>query len=269
MDGTIALVDGGHLAFEDVGDGPAVVFLHPGLWDMRTWDPQIVPFTDAGFRVIRYDLRGYGRSSRTTPEPYSHVADLYSLLDTLDVEQAAFVGCSMGGAVAIDAVLTAPARAWALVTVAAGLGGFEPTTEEEEWWEDAGAGIEEAVEAGELVRAQDLRLAIWAPLGTEDAAGATIRRIAFDNIHELTMDESGEIELEPPAALRLHEIDAPTLVLKAEHDPPDMRRISDLIAAGVPGARARMIEGADHVVNLRQPTAFDDVVLPFLAEVRP
>ena len=61
----------------------------------------------------------------------------------------------------------------------------------------------------------------------------------------------------------------PTLVLKAEHDPPDMRRISDLIAAGVPGARARTIEGADHVVNLRQPMAFDDAVLPFLAEVRP
>ena len=47
-------------------------------------------------------------------------------------------------------------------------------------------------------------------------------RIAFDNIHELTMDESGEIELDPPAAHRLHEIDTPTLVLKAEH----VRRIA-------------------------------------------
>jgi pimeloyl-ACP methyl ester carboxylesterase len=157
----------------------------------------------------------------------------------------------------------------ALVAVAAGLRGFEPTAEEEDWWEDAGAGIEEAVEAGELLRAQDLRLAIWAPLGTDDAAGAAIRRIAFDNIHELTMDESGEIEIEPPAAHRLHEIDVPTLILKAEHDPPDMRRISDMLAAGIPGARARMIEGADHVVNLRQPAAFDAAVLPFLAEVRP
>ena len=269
MDGTIALLDGGHLAFEDVGEGPAVVFLHPGLWDMRTWDPQLAPFTDAGYRVIRYDLRGYGLSSRPTVEPYSHVADLCSLLDTLDVEQAALVGCSMGGAVSIDTALTVPGRVWALVPVAAGLSGFEPTAEEEDWWEDAGAGIEEAVEAGELVRAQDLRLAIWAQLGTDDAAGATIRRIAFDNIHELTMDESGEIELDPPAAHRLHEIDTPTLVLRAEFDPPEMRRIFDLLAAGIRGARARMIEGADHVVNLRQPAAFDAAVLPFLDEVRP
>ena len=269
MDGTIALVDGGHLAFEDVGDGPTVVLLHPGLWDMRTWDRQMVTFTEAGYRVIRYDLRGYGLSSRPTAEPYAHVADLCSLLDTLEVEQASLVGCSMGGAVAIDTTLTAPDRVWALVTVAAGLGGFEPNAEEEEWWEDAGAGIEEAGEAGGVVRAQDLRRAIWAPLGPDDAAGAAIRRIAFDNIHELTMDESGEIELDPPAAHRLHEIDAPTLVLKAEHDPPESRRISDIIAASIPGARARLIEGADHVVNLRQPAAFDDAVLPFLAEVRP
>lgn len=269
MDGTIALVDGGHLAFEAVGDGPAVVFLHPGLWDMRTWDPQITTFTDAGYRVIRYDLRGYGRSSRPTAEPYSHVADLCSLLDTLEVEQAALVGCSMGGAAAIDTAVTAPARVWALVPVAAGLSGFEPSAEEEDWWADAGAGIEEAVEAGELLRAQDLRLAIWAQLGTDDAAGAAIRRIAFDNIHELTMDESAQIELDPPAAHRLHEIDAPTLVLRAEFDPPEMRRIFDLLAAGIPGARAKMIEGADHVVNLRQPEAFDAAVLPFLAEVRP
>ena len=61
----------------------------------------------------------------------------------------------------------------------------------------------------------------------------------------------------------------PTLVLVAEQDPPESRRISDIIAASIPGARARLIEGADHVVNLRRPAAFDDAVLPFLAEVRP
>ena len=50
MNGTVELPDGGSLAFEDVGDGPAVVLLHPGLWDMRTWDPQMDPFVDSGFR---------------------------------------------------------------------------------------------------------------------------------------------------------------------------------------------------------------------------
>jgi pimeloyl-ACP methyl ester carboxylesterase len=268
MDGTIELADGGHLAFDDVGDGPAVVLLHPGLWDRRTWDPQMRTFQDAGFRVIRHDLRGYGSSSRPTGAPYSHVDDLWALLDHLGVADAALVGCSMGGGVAIDATLSAPDRVWALVPVAAGLSGFEASAEEEDWWEDAMSAGYEAYDAGDMARAQEHRLTIWAPLGTDDEAGAAIKRIAMDNLHELTMDESAEVALDPPAAARLHEIDAPTLVIKAEHDPPFSRRTTDVIAAGIPGARVVMLD-ADHVVNLRAPAAFDAAVLPFLAEVRP
>jgi 3-oxoadipate enol-lactonase len=269
MNGTVELPDGGHLAFEDVGDGPTVVLLHPGLWDMRTWDPQIEPLTDAGFRVIRYDIRGYGRSSRPTSEPYSHVADLRTLLDHLGAEQTAFVGCSMGGKIAIDATVSSPASVWALVAVAAGLGGFEASAEEEDWWEDAMGEAYAAYEAGNMLAAQEARIRLWAPLGTDDERGAAIRRIALDNLHELTMDESAEIALDPPAAHRLHEIDVPTLVVKAEHDPPFSRRTSEVIAAGIPSAREAQIDGTDHVVNLRDPGAFNDLVIPFLLEARP
>jgi pimeloyl-ACP methyl ester carboxylesterase len=269
VNGSIELADGANLAFEDVGDGPAVVLVHPGLWDMRTWDPQMEPFIDAGFRVIRYDLRGYGRSSRPTGAPYSHVADLCSVLDHLEVDQAALVGCSIGGEIALDAVLTHPDRVWALVTAASGASGLEPLAEEVDWWDDAFAGVEAAVEAGDLVGARELQLRIWAPLGTDDAAGATIRQIAFDNIHELTMDETAEVEIDPPAAHRLSEIDVPTLIITAELDPSFLRRAADVVAAGIPGARQLQIAAADHVVNLRQPAAFDAAVLPFLREVRP
>jgi pimeloyl-ACP methyl ester carboxylesterase len=267
MDGIIELDDGGHLAFEDTGEGPTVVLLHPGLWDMRTWDPQVPAFTRAGYRVVRYDLRGYGRSSRPGAEPYSHVADLWTVLDHLGVEDAALVGCSMGGRIAIDATLEDPSRVWALVPVAAGVSGFEASAEEEDWWDDAMAPVAAALEDGDVERAQDLRVAMWAAMGTDVEPGASIRRIAFDNIHELSMDESGEIELDPPATRRLHEIDVPTLVVKASHDPPFSRRVTDVIAAGIPGARTVMLD-ADHVVNLRTPEAFDAAVLPFLAEVR-
>jgi len=267
MDGVIELADGGHLAFEDVGEGPAVVLLHPGLWDMRTWDPQLPTFTEAGYRVIRYDLRGYGRSSRPSTAPYSHVTDLWSLLDHLGVKQGALIGCSMGGRIAIDATLTEPSRVWALIPVAAGVSGFEASSEEEDWWEDAMTEAHSAYDAGDMASAQAGRLRIWAPMGTDDEAGAAIRRIAMDNLHELTMDESSEVALDPPAATRLHEIDAPTLVIKAQHDPPFSRRTTDVIAAGIPGARTVMLE-ADHVVNLRVPEAFDAAVLPFLAEAR-
>ncbi len=271
MEGFVDLPDGARLAYEDVGEGPVVTLLHPGLWDMRTWDPQIEPLLDAGYRVLRYDLRGYGRSSRPLPgAPYSHVRDVIALLDVRGVPTTALVGCSIGGAIAIDVTLSHPERVWALVPVASALPGFEPTQEEDDWWEDIGAPIEEALAAGDLDRAQHLRLELlWAPLGIEDEAGRRIRDIAFDNLHELSMDESGAEELDPPAARRLNEIDVPTLVLKAEHDPPYSRRQSDMIAAGVVDGRVVQLDGADHVANLRQPEAFDAAVILFLEEVRP
>jgi 3-oxoadipate enol-lactonase len=257
----------GSLYYEVAGEGPVVTLIHPGLWDSRTWDPQVPVLLDAAFRVVRYDVRGYGRSSRLTGEPFSHVRDLAVLLDFLDVPSTIMVGCSMGGAIAIDFTLEHPDRVTALVPVASGLGGFEALEEEDDWWESVNAPIEAAIEAGDLERAEDLRLEIWAPLGTQDEAGRLIRQIAFDNIHEMTMDETAEEELDPPAARRLGEIDVPTLVMIAEHDPPYMLRTGELIAHGILGARKVVVEGADHVVNLRRPMEFDATLLAFLDEL--
>lgn len=260
-------VPGGRLHYEVAGAGPDVTLIHPGLWDCRTWGPQVPVLVDAGYRVTRYDVRGYGRSSRPTGEPYSHVQDLTEVLDAAGVEQTALIGCSMGGGIAIDFTLEHPDRVRALVPVASALGGFEALQEEDDWWEGVSAPIDAAVEAGDLERAEELQLQIWAPLGSDDEAGRMIRRIAFDNLHEITMDDSAHQDLDPPAAHRLSEIDVPTLVLIAEHDPPYARRVGEVIARGILGARKVTVEGADHVINLRRPQEFDRLVLGFLAEV--
>jgi pimeloyl-ACP methyl ester carboxylesterase len=267
MDVGFVEVDGGRLFREVAGSGSNVVLLHPGLWDSRTWDEQFGTFSRK-FHVLRYDVRGYGRSSRPEPgRPYSHVADLAAVMDAAGMERAALVGCSMGGAIALDVALTHPERVAALVLAAPGLGGFEETPEEEGWYADLGAEMEAAMAVEDLERVQDLRLRIWAPMGTSDAAGRRIREIAFDNLHEITMDEGAAERLDPPAIERLHEISAPTLVLPADHDPPDMTRLCRLLAERIPGARVVAIHDTDHVINLRRPAEFDDAVLGFLAEV--
>jgi 3-oxoadipate enol-lactonase len=258
------LPDGASLWYEVAGDGPAVTFIHPGLWDARTWDREFVRFAEAGFRTLRYDVRGYGRSSRPTGEPFAHHRDLIAVLDAAGVTRTALVGCSMGGGIAIDTTLEHPERVSALVVVASAADGIEPLPEEEVWWEEATAGIDDAVDAGDLPKAQDLRLGIWAPLGTRDAAGARIREIAFDNLHELTMDEGGTEELDPSAFARLDEIGVPTLVLLGGQDVPHLERMGRLTAGGIARAEVVTIDGADHVVNLRSPEAFEAAVLPFL-----
>ena len=267
---TLQLPDGAHLEYEIAGSGPTVTLIHPGLWDMRTWDREVRSLGDAAYRTVRYDVRGYGGSSRPVAgASYSHVRDLGELLDRTEVVQTALVGCSMGGGIALDFALEHPERVWAIVLVATALGGYEATDEEEEWDANAYAPVDAAIEAGDLDRALDLELAIWAQLGTDDDRGRRIREIAFDNIHQLTMDESGKERPDPPAAHRLAELDVPTLILDAEHDPPFQHRIADLLAKEIPGAHMEVVEGADHVVNIRQPERFDELVLPFLASSAP
>jgi 3-oxoadipate enol-lactonase len=264
---SLPLPDGAHLEYEIAGEGPTVTLIHPGLWDMRTWDREVPLLRDAVYRVLRYDVRGYGRSSRPDADrSYSHVRDLEQLLDANEVVQTALVGCSMGGGISLDFALEHPERVWALVLVATALGGYETTEEEEEWDANAYAPVDAALEAGDPERALDLELTIWASLGTQDDAGRRIRDIAFDNIHQLSMDEGGKERLDPAAAHRLTELDVPTLILDAEHDPPFQHRIADLLAREIGGAHKEVVAGADHVVNMRQPERFDELVLPFLAD---
>jgi pimeloyl-ACP methyl ester carboxylesterase len=269
MESGVLEYDGGALAWESAGEGPDVVFLHPGLWDGRVWDEQFGVFSRT-YRVLRFDFRGYGRSSR--PEPgrsYSHVDDLAAVMDAASVERTALVGCSMGGSTAIDFALEYPSRVSALVLASSGMNAFDDrlTPEEEAELELLDAPVVEAMEAGDIERAERARLRIWAPLGTEDEAGRRISEIAFDNIHEMTMDETGRRDISPPAIERLEQIEAPTLVLPADNDPLVFRRLSAILAERIPDARVVQIPETDHVVNMRRAAEFNRVVLGFLGEV--
>jgi len=261
--------EGARLYVEEAGDGQAVVFLHPGLWDGRSWNEQFGLFSRT-YRVLRFDFRGYGRSSRPEPgQSYSHVDDLAAVMDAASVERAALVGCSMGGSTAIDFALEHPSRLSALVLAASGLNAFDDrlTPQEEAELELLNAPVAEAMEAGDMERAERARLRIWAPLGTENEAGRRITEIAFDNIHEMTMDESARRDISPPAIERLEQIKAPTLVLPADKDPLVLRRLSAILADRIPDARLVQIPETDHVVNMRRPAEFNRIVLGFLGEV--
>jgi 3-oxoadipate enol-lactonase len=257
-----APVSGGRLWYEVAGSGPAVVLVHAGLWDGRIWDDQMEPFAER-HRVVRYDLRGFGRSDRFD-RPFSERQDLVELMDRLEIERATLVGASVGGALAIDFAIEHPERVDALVLVAPGLSGDDTPDPEEVMptFERMG----QAVERGDLEGAVDAELEVWAPLRTDPQVDARIRAIAQDNRHELTLDWKLDRRLEPPAAGRLGEIRARTLLIIGDSDLSVMDVIADKIVGGISGARKAVIAGADHLPNMRRPEEFNRLVLEFLAE---
>jgi len=86
------------LYYEDHGQGQPVVLIHGYPLDGSSWEKQTAALLDAGHRVITYDRRGFGRSSRpTTGHDYdTYAGDLNSLLTTLDLRDVVLVGFSMG-----------------------------------------------------------------------------------------------------------------------------------------------------------------------------
>jgi pimeloyl-ACP methyl ester carboxylesterase len=109
-----AEVDRASLYYEVVGNGEPLVLIHAGIADRRMWDGQLGAFAEHP-RVIRYDMRGCGRSDTSEGAPFSHHDDLRGLLDSLGIERASFVGCSIGAKTVIDFALDQPWRARALV----------------------------------------------------------------------------------------------------------------------------------------------------------
>jgi len=250
-------VNGARLWYEDEGTGDPVLLVHHGLGDSRAWDEH-APALAERFRVIRPDLRFFGRSEGSE-EPFSMVDDLCGVLDTLGIDRVAVVGHSFGGRVAIDFALEQPHRVRALVAVASGLGGYDVAAMTPE----GEAAFEEAVAAGELERAADLELDVWAPLGADGA----IRELAHANAGIETVD----VEVrwpEQPAITRLGELAVPTLVVTGGRDVPDMTAIGDRLEQGVADARRVVFEDADHFVPQRDPDRFVELLSGFLTESR-
>ena len=86
------------LHYEDKGAGQPVVLIHGFPLDGNSWEGQTAALLDAGYRVITYDRRGFGKSSKPT-DGYDYdtfAADLNTLLSDLDLNDAVLVGFSMG-----------------------------------------------------------------------------------------------------------------------------------------------------------------------------
>ena len=103
-------VPGASLYYETDGQSLRLplLLIHAGVATLRMWDPQIEALAQQHY-VVRFDTRGYGKTE-TDDVPFSDRDDALALLDHLGIERATVIGCSRGGAIALDLAVEHPDR---------------------------------------------------------------------------------------------------------------------------------------------------------------
>ncbi len=256
-------VDGGKIYYEAAGAGENIVLLHDGLVHNEVWDGQFSVLAK-DYRVVRYDRRGYGKSSVPKAQ-YSKIEDLNQLFLQLKIDKAIVFGMSAGGGLAIDFTLKYPEKITALVLVGAVVSGYGYSNHF-------------------LTRGGHFNFADYDPasdpqkfihyFGVEDPytiysenkkAKEKYLKLLEANPQNVNIDQQ-RFSKPPdrPAAQFLSEIKVPTLILVGEYDIPDVHAHSGVIELGITDSKRVIISNAGHLIPLEQPDAFNTAALKFL-----
>lgn len=259
-------VNEAELAYDEIGTGTPVVLLHAGIADRRMWREQ-VPVLAERHRVITVDLRGYGESE-LPDAPFAHFDDVPALLDALGIERATLVGCSFGGAVAIDTALAHPRRVSALALFGTAVSGHDWSDDANDLWE----ALVGDVDTEDLDATADAEVRFWV-VGPgrqpQDVSPALLDFTREMDRRALAAEAAlGNVttrELDPPAIGRLGEIQVPVLVGAGAADIPDISQLADRIAADIQGStRLPDVPDAGHLLPLERPGPVNEALLAFL-----
>lgn len=250
-------VPGARLWFTDTGgDGVPIVFLHAATGSSRVWEHQFPAFTQAGFRVIAYDRRGFGRTTLdpSGPQPGTGADDLSALVDHLEIARFHLVGTAAGGFVALDYVLSFPDRLRSLV-VANSIGAVQD---------------EDYLELGRRLRPPAFATmpADFRELSPSYRAAnpeGTRRWLELErtNRPEGAQPVTQQMKNKVTFAL-LETIRVPTLLLTGDADlysPPAVMR---LFTARINGSEGAVVPESGHSAYWEQPEIFNRTVLDFV-----
>jgi pimeloyl-ACP methyl ester carboxylesterase len=253
--GELASLPGTHLWYWDTGGtGQAVVLLHPATGSSEIWGYQQPAFAKAGYRVIGYSRRGYGKSDAVPREnPGMASTDLRNLLDFLNVAKCHLIGSAAGCQIGIDFTLSNPGRLYSL-TLACGVGGVQDADYVKMAESIRPAGYDQMPaafrELSPSYRAANPEgAAQWAAL---EHSAITGNRLGQTNANRIVW-------------AALEKMTVPTLLLGGDADlgvaPPMLR----MFASHLPNAELVLVPEAGHSIYWEQPELFNRTVLGFIA----
>jgi 3-oxoadipate enol-lactonase len=240
---------------EEAGKGDTITMLHGFLVDSGQWDAEFIALART-HRVLRYDARGFGRST-IEPGSYAHHDDLAAVLDSRGIKRTALLACSGGAATALDFTLAHPERVSALLFVGAGYWGrFADST-------PAARAFLQALGTMDVNGLIDssLRAFTDGPCRAPNEVDPMVRKHTEAMTTQLFKRETSywtraaqDQRVPQPSALeRLRDIDVPVVLMVGSEDQIEVRRLTEELAQGIAHARALVIHGAGHHANMEAP----------------
>ncbi len=256
LSGTYAELPGVKLWFIDTGGkGAPIVLLHANTGTSATWENQIIRFSRAGYRVIAFDRRGWGKSlanSATGPQPESIAGDLDALASHLKLNKFHLLGVAGGGFAALDFAAWRPERLRSLVI-------------------GASTGQVSDKEIADFIARIEIPDIRKLPAAYREV-GPSYRGANPEGTKRWTeIDEHARQPGAPAQSLRtpntfakIATIPTPTFIVAADADllaPPALMRIW---AAHVKNREWVVVPDAGHAIAWEQPDAFNELVLKFV-----
>lgn len=248
--------DGVAIHYEVHGSGPPLLLTHGFSSTSAMWQGQVDALSRE-HQLILWDMRGHGRSDYPDdPRAYSEtltVADMAAILDAVGAERAIIGGLSLGGYMSLAFYRAHPERVRALLIIDTGPG-FKKDDARDVW-------NKRAYDTAERFEREGLEVLKSASRERSTVSHRDAKGLALAARGMLTQRDAKVMELLP-------EIKVPSLIVVGADDTPFLAA-SDYMAAKIPGARKVVIPSAGHAVNIDQPQAFVDAVVPFLKTLPP
>jgi 3-oxoadipate enol-lactonase len=248
-----------HYAISGDSSLPALILSNSLGTDFSMWDAQ-APLFEKQFRLLRYDMRGHGKSS-APPPPYAIpelAADILALADSLGIDRFHFCGLSIGGMIGMSIALTSPARLQKLV-----LCNTAPKIGTPESWNTR---IDTVRRLGMREIARILPSRWFTPAFQSSAPETVASTLGVVK----ALDPEGYVGgccavRDFDARREVANISVPTLVISGTHDPATAPADGRYLADYIPGARYVELN-ASHLSSIEDPDRFTAAVLSFLVQ---